>query len=267
MDTVNDVNLKRITYFLCRNEGNWYYPREVKAAMGLEIDERALQKEIELLYYYDIIERHGGQYGGVFDRTLKKVLMTNYGDLFDLPSEEFDTYFKNDNMLDYLQERVAQLELSLADARELQTKLAKLQGEHNHLKGHYFEHELLLRLLKAIIDGDGGLVGCAVSAEELHQVGALVVVVVPREIQAKLGDTGFVEIIHAGLLKCGAIPFVFRSLVEGCHLLYAGRGLEIIFGQDFGAEGAIADVNPQIAQRDKGISAADFTRLLDVEYR
>ncbi len=158
MDTVNDVNLKRITYFLCRNEGQWYYPREVKAAMGLEIDERALQKEIELLYYYDIIERHGGRYGGVFDRTLKKVLMTNYGDLFDLPAEEFDTYFKNDNMLDYLQERVAQLELSLAEARELRAKLAKLQGEHNHLKGHYFEHELLLRLLKAIIDGDGGLV-------------------------------------------------------------------------------------------------------------
>jgi len=158
MDEVNDVHLRRITYFLCRNEGTWYYPRDLKAAMGLDIDDQALRKELELLNMYDIVEVDGGRYGGAFDRTLKKVLMKCYGDLFDLPMDEFDSYFKNDNMLDYLKERVEQLELSLAEARELQKKLAKLQGEHNHLKGHYFEQEILLRLMKAIIDDDGGLV-------------------------------------------------------------------------------------------------------------
>ncbi len=31
--------------------------------------------------------------------------MTIHADLFGLPVEEFDIYFRNDNMLDYLKER------------------------------------------------------------------------------------------------------------------------------------------------------------------
>lgn len=158
MNAVNDINMRRITYFLCQHEGEWYYPLELKAAMSLEIEDQRLRQELELLHKYDIVERSRGRYGGVFDRTLKKVLMANYPDILQVPVEAFDTYFKNDNMLDYLKERVAQLELGLAEAEKVQQTLNVLRGEHNDLKGHYYEREVLLDLIKGMIDGDGGLV-------------------------------------------------------------------------------------------------------------
>ncbi len=158
MDAVNDINMRRITYFLCKHEGEWYYPGELKTAMNLKIEETPLRKELELLYKYDIVELKGGRYGGVFDRTLKKVLMSNYADILELPVDEFDAYFKSDSLLDYLKERVQQLELSLAEMRDVKQKLKVLQNTHNTVKGHQYELETLLRLLKGIIDGDGGLV-------------------------------------------------------------------------------------------------------------
>ncbi|RLC03883.1 MAG: hypothetical protein DRI57_28750 [Deltaproteobacteria bacterium] len=158
MNAVNDVNMRKITYFLCKNEGTSYYPGELKKAMSLDIDDRQLRRELELLYKYDIISLDSGRYGGVFDRTLKKVLMKNYGEILNLPAGEFDAYFRNDNMLDYLKERVRLLELGRAEARELKKKLDKLQGEHNNLKGHYYEREMLLTLIRCIIDDKGGLV-------------------------------------------------------------------------------------------------------------
>ncbi|MCP4405929.1 MAG: hypothetical protein GY801_52630 [bacterium] len=157
MNAVNDVNMRRITFFLCKHEGTWFYPGELKQAMGLELEDARLREELALLHKYDIIELQGGRYGGVFDRTLKKVLMTNYGEIFELPMEEFDAYFKNDNMLDYLKERVERLELSLEDTERIRQKLRVLQGEHNDLKGHYYEREVLLSLIQRIIDGKGGL--------------------------------------------------------------------------------------------------------------
>jgi hypothetical protein len=126
--------------------------------MKLKIEEPVLRKELELLFKYDIVELKGGRYGGVFDQTLKKVLMSNYADILELPVDEFDSYFKSDSMLDYLKERIEQLELSLADAEVVRQKLRVLQGEHNDLKGHYYELEVLLRLFQEIIDGKGGLV-------------------------------------------------------------------------------------------------------------
>jgi hypothetical protein len=158
MSAVNDVNMRQMTYFLCKHEGEWYYPGQLQQAMSLDLDQETIRKELRLLHTYDLIEQKGGSYGGVFDRTLKKVLMTNYSDLFNLPVEEFDVYFKNDNLLDYLKERVEQLELSLAEMREIRHSLRVLKGEHNDLKGHYYEREVLLRLIKRIIDGEGGLV-------------------------------------------------------------------------------------------------------------
>lgn len=158
IDSVNDINMRKMTYFLCKHEGNWYYPRDLKRAMELDIEDAQLRKELYLLHKYDIIEQDGGQYGGVFDRTLKKVLMTNYGDILELPVEEFYDYFKSDNLLDYLKERVQQLQLSLAQAREVKRKLQRLQNEHNNLKGHYYERDVLLRLIKGIIDEEGGIV-------------------------------------------------------------------------------------------------------------
>lgn len=158
MQAVNDVNLRKITFFLCQHEGEWYSPRELQEAMSLELDEQALRSELALLHKYDLVEKTHGRYGGVFDRTLKKVLMAQYRDLFNLPMDEFDAYFRNDNLLDYLQERVTQLELSLAEAEEVRHTLRVLRGEHNDLKGHYYEREVLLELIKGIIDGDGGIV-------------------------------------------------------------------------------------------------------------
>ncbi len=94
----------------------------------------------------------------MFDRTLKKVLMTVNADLYGLPVDEFDSYLRNDNMLDHLTERVSQLELSLAETRDLKRKLNEIRGRHNNMKGHYYEHVILLRLIRAITDGEGGLV-------------------------------------------------------------------------------------------------------------
>jgi hypothetical protein len=157
MEEVNNVNMRRITYFLCKNEGQWYYPGDLRREMSLDIDDQQLRDELALLHKYDIIEKKRGRYGGVFDRTLKKVLMSNYGDILELPAEDFDAYFRNDSLLDYLQERVKGLELSLAEAEEVRNKLNVLRGEHNNLKGHYYEREVLLTLIRAITDCKGGL--------------------------------------------------------------------------------------------------------------
>ncbi len=169
MNAVNDVNMRRITFFLCKHEGTWFYPGELKQAMGLELEDTQLRQELALLHKYDIVELKGGRYGGVFDRTLKKVLMANYGEILDLPSDEFDAYFKNDNMLDYLKERVEQLALSLAEMRDLKHTLDVLRGQHNNLKGHDYEREVLLSFIQRIIDGKGGLVdGIRVTAFTPH---------------------------------------------------------------------------------------------------
>lgn len=158
MDAVNDVNMRRITYFLCQHEGEWFSPSAITNALSLAIDEASLRQELDLLYKYDIIEMYRGRYGGVFDRTLKKVLMTNYADLLEIPVESFETYFKNDNLLDYLQERIDQLELSLEEADTVRQTLEALRGEHNDLKGAYYEREALLDLLRRIMQGEGGIV-------------------------------------------------------------------------------------------------------------
>ncbi|MDM8521903.1 hypothetical protein QUF80_00885 [Desulfococcaceae bacterium HSG8] len=158
MNSVNDVNLRRITYFLCRHEGEWYYPGRLRQAMSLDLDEGELRRELRLLHRYDLIEERGGRYGGVFDRTLKKVLMTVHADLYGLPVDEFDSYFRNDNMLDDLKDRAEHLELELEQAEELREKLGVLQGRHNNLKGRYYEQEVLLRLVRHIMAGKGGIV-------------------------------------------------------------------------------------------------------------
>ena len=157
MNAVNDVNMRKITYYLCKHEGEWLYPMELKRALSLDLDDQKLREELMRLHKYDLIELNGGKYGGVFDRTLKKVLMTNYGDILDLPDKDFDAYFRNDSLLDYLKERFKQLELSLEEADILRHKLKALQGDHNNLKGHYYEHVVLLGLIKSIIDSESGL--------------------------------------------------------------------------------------------------------------
>jgi len=157
MNGVNSVNLRRITYYLCRHEGEWYYPSQLRQAMSLDMDEEKLRGELKLLHKYDLIEDRGGRYGGVFDRTLKKVLMTINADLYGLPLDEFDSYLRNDNMLDDLRDRAEQLDLGLAQAEELREKLDVLQGKHNNLKGRYYEQEVLLDLIRHIITGRGGI--------------------------------------------------------------------------------------------------------------
>ncbi len=82
-----------------------YYTREIKKELALEIDEERLFNELEVLYKYDLIENAGDKYGGVFDRTLKKVLMVKFSDLLSLPADDFNAYFRNDSMMDYLREK------------------------------------------------------------------------------------------------------------------------------------------------------------------
>jgi len=103
MKAMNNINMRRITWFLCKHEGEWYYPMDLK------------------------------------------------------PEKEFDEYFRNDSLLDYLKERIRQLELSLEEADKLRAKLRVLQGEHNNLKGHYYERQVLLGFIKSIIDRASGL--------------------------------------------------------------------------------------------------------------
>ncbi|ETR71415.1 MAG: hypothetical protein OMM_08138 [Candidatus Magnetoglobus multicellularis str. Araruama] len=47
--------------------------------------------------------------------------------------------------------------MSLKEADILKHKLSVLQGDHNNLKGHYYEREVLLNLIKSIINNQGGL--------------------------------------------------------------------------------------------------------------
>jgi len=63
---------------------------DLKREMSLDIDDQKLREELGLLYKYDIVEQNRDRYGGVFDRTLKKVLMTNYPDILELPDKDFD---------------------------------------------------------------------------------------------------------------------------------------------------------------------------------
>ena len=99
--TNKDNHLRRTTYFLCEHEGEWYFPRNLKQEMSLDIDDQKLRDELELIYKYDIVEKHRGRYGGVFDRSLKKVLMTNSIDILGLPVNNFNAYFRSDSLLDY----------------------------------------------------------------------------------------------------------------------------------------------------------------------
>jgi len=75
MKAVNDINMRKMTWFLCKHEGEWFYPRDLKREMSLDIDDQKLREELGLLYKYDIVEMNRGRYDGVFDRTLKKVLL------------------------------------------------------------------------------------------------------------------------------------------------------------------------------------------------
>jgi len=68
-----------------------------------------------------------------------------------VPEKDFDEYFPNDSLLDYLKERIRQLELSLEEADNLRQKLKVLKGEHNNLKGHFYEHQVLLIFIKMLI--------------------------------------------------------------------------------------------------------------------
>jgi hypothetical protein len=158
MDNYNDENMRLITYYLCKNESNYYFPGKLKEELGLDIEEKKLRRELDILNKYDLIEKKGGQYGGVFDRTLKHVLMTNYADVLNLPVEELIEYFKGENQLTYLQERIKELELSLEDEQELKEKLKKIKGLLNHEKGKRYEMTVLIKLIRYIINKKGGIV-------------------------------------------------------------------------------------------------------------
>lgn len=157
MHDYNSLNMKRMVYFLCKNEGVFYYPGQIKAEMNLDISDEQLRDELYLLHKYDIIELKEGAYGGVFDRTLKKVLMVNFRDVLELPMEQFKAYFKVDNQLDYFIEKIKHLELSLEQSWEWKDKLQVLRGAHNNLKGHHYEQEILIRLLSDLINHKGDL--------------------------------------------------------------------------------------------------------------
>lgn len=157
MHNYNSLHMKRIVYFLCKNEGTFYYPEDIKKEMNLDINDEQLLEELYLLHKYDIIEMNGGCYGGVFDRTLKKVLMANFGNILNLPIKEFKFYFNVDNHLDYVMEKIKELELSLEESWAWKDKLQVLRGAHNNLKGHPYEQEVLLRLLSDSINQQGEL--------------------------------------------------------------------------------------------------------------
>jgi hypothetical protein len=84
--------------------------------------------------------------------------MVNFGHIFNLPVEEFLEYFKGENQLTYLEERIKELELSLEDEQELKEKLKKIKGSLNHEKGKRYEMTVLIKLIRYIINKKGGIV-------------------------------------------------------------------------------------------------------------
>ncbi len=54
--------------------------------------------------------------------------MHNYTDKLGLPLTEFDSYFKNDNLLDHLKEQAAKLKLSRAKAATFQAAPLKCRA-------------------------------------------------------------------------------------------------------------------------------------------
>jgi len=154
----NDVNLKRVLFFLCKNEGVFYYASEIIKELQLDIDEFKLKSELDVLNKYDLIEKEGDHYGGVFDRTLKKVLMVAYSQVFSLPKDEFNTYFKANNMLDYLKDKIDNLKIENIKLYDVKDKLDILKKHHNNLKGNYYEMQVLLKLLKDVINRTNPLV-------------------------------------------------------------------------------------------------------------
>jgi hypothetical protein len=106
MDRYNDKNLKRLTFFLCKTEGKFYYAKDIKKEMGLKLGVEELRDELELLHKYNLIEKERGRYGGVYDPTLKKVLMSNYGDILELDMKDFKEYFKTEDILTDLEKEI-----------------------------------------------------------------------------------------------------------------------------------------------------------------
>lgn len=158
MDRYNDQNMKLMTYYLCKNEGEYYYPYQLKERLSLDLDEEQIWRELDILYKYDLIDIDRERYGGIFDRTLKHVLMVNFGHVFNLPVEEFLEYFKGENQLTYLQEKIKELELSLEEEQELKGKIKKIEGLLNHEKGKRYEMTVLIKLVRYIINKKGGIV-------------------------------------------------------------------------------------------------------------
>jgi hypothetical protein len=73
MDNYNDENMRLITYYLCKNESKYYFPGQLKEELGLDIEDKKLRRELDILNKYDLIEKKGGQYGGVFDRDPNRI--------------------------------------------------------------------------------------------------------------------------------------------------------------------------------------------------
>lgn len=153
----NDANLKKIIFFLCKNEGKMYYPKDIKEALGLKISEETLRQELQVLNKYDLIEKNGAAYGGVFDRTLKTVFMAEYGDLLSLPHDDFNSYFSTENRLDYIDHYLKRNKLAIEETEQLKKLVHQLRGENNHLKGHHYEYKVCVELISDMIKRESGI--------------------------------------------------------------------------------------------------------------
>ena len=84
--------------------------------------------------------------------------MANFGDILDLPLADFREYFRTDNLLIDLKERINELELSVSEKKKYEKKYKEIQGLYNWLKGKAFERKVLNYFFRLLRNQESDLV-------------------------------------------------------------------------------------------------------------
>ncbi|MEE4359405.1 MAG: hypothetical protein V2I97_23235 [Desulfococcaceae bacterium] len=128
---INDVNAKKIVFYLSKNRDRAISRKELREALHLDMSETALEKKLRSLYRSDIIEEDRGFYRGVGDNIFDKVLRRTY-------SDDIDHFVAEEAPGEY-----RQLFENLGE------KYRKLSGEYNHYKGAWAEFMMIQHLRSA----------------------------------------------------------------------------------------------------------------------
>jgi hypothetical protein len=123
---INTVNSKNILLHLSKYPGREWTPRELKAELNLDIDERTIHEHLRAMAKADLIQEGASdiRYQGLTDGTLFLILRNRF-------EEEIES-FQPDLKKDFYEE-----------IEKLKRDKKSLQGMINHLTGKFAEFQLL----------------------------------------------------------------------------------------------------------------------------